>query len=791
MLTLALGIAANTTVFGWIDGLLVHPYRGVSGSEHLVAIETISARGEYSNTSYRDYRDYRDNLTSVAGLTSSLMNAFSVGPVTHPRRVFGEYVAGNYFAVLGVRTILGRSFLPAEYADKPGAFPVAVISYRLWKSMGEARQDVVGKTLRVNRYELTIVGVAPEEFQGTMPGMTVEIWIPITMAPLLNGQNNWLLEDRTARQMWVTGRLKPGVPWRQASTEVEVLSRRLAAQLPGTESGFRGALMPVWKAHFGVQTVMLAPLQILIAICLVLFLIVGANIANLQLARAIARRRELTVRLALGASRWRIARQLLTESLLLTTLGGLLGICVAALLAHTLLWLRPPFGFPLKFEFQLNADVLAFTVLLCCAGSLLTGVAPAWHTLRGNLVEALNEGGRSATSGAGQNRLRAMLVVSETALALVALIGTVLFVQSFRNARNTYPGFDTRGVLFAKYHLDTFCTDAEQRARFCLRLRDRLSTLPGIENVSFANGVPLELGMGMSSNIQVPGYAAAANEELRVQSDVVSTRYFATLRIPVLAGRDFSEQDDHSRARVGIVNQTFTRRYFGGSDPIGRRIEIDGVRTTVTGLVRDSKTRGLTGAAAAQIYLPYRQHYGDEFWTAFFIRTRGPAKVFSAAVHREAAAIDPNAGATDVIEFEEAVSGSWYAQKVAALLLSVLGSVSLALSAIGVYSVLAYGVKQREHEIGIRLALGAAPSAVIGMVLRRGLMLTAIGIMAGTMLGVYVMHMGQTLLIGVSATDPTTIAGSAFFLVLVAAVASYLPARRATKIDAAAVLREV
>jgi predicted permease len=312
VLTLALGIAANATVFSWIDTLLLRPFSGVAGGGRLAALETISPSGEYTNTSYRDYRDYRDRLKSVSGLAASLLNAFNVGRADHPRRIHGEYVSPNYFAVLGVKPVHGRAFLPSESGDNSGAAPVAVIGYRLWQSLFQGDPGVVGKTIRVNRYELTVAGIAPEEFRGTMPGMRMEIWIPMSMAPLLNGQASWLLEERGDRQMWVTARLKPGVSLDQANAEVRVCARRLAEESPRTSRGFGAGLMPIWKAHSGMQTLLLAPLRILMAVCVVLFLIVGANVANLQLARATARRKELSLRMALGAGGWRLTRQLLT-----------------------------------------------------------------------------------------------------------------------------------------------------------------------------------------------------------------------------------------------------------------------------------------------------------------------------------------------------------------------------------------------------------------------------------------------------------------------------------------------
>ena len=791
VLTLALGIATNATVFGWIDTLLLHPYPGVTGGGRLVAIETISPRGEYTNTSYRDYRDYRERLRSFSGLAAALFNAFNVGPENAPRRVFGEYVSGNYFAVLGVTPARGRTFLPSEYGDNAGAAPVAVISYRLWQDLFHGDPGLVGKPIRVNRLLLTVAGIAPEGFRGTMPGMAVELWIPMSMAPALNGQGNWLLEDRAERQMWLIGRLQAGVRWESANAEVEACARQLAQESPAVNAGFRAAAMPVYRAHLGVQTMLLRPLRILMAVCVVLFLIVGANVANLQFARATIRRKELSIRMALGADRMRIMRQLLTESLVLAGVSATCAIPVAAWLAGALLWILPPTGFPVAIDFTLNADMLAFTALLCCAGTLLTGFAPALHTVKSNLSEALKEAGRSSSPSGAQNGTRNLLVVSEVALALVALAGTALFARSFQNARAIYPGLDARNVLFAKFHLDTFCTGAKEREQFCLRLRDRIHDLPGVASVSFANAVPLEIGMGQSSPLEVEGYVPAAGEDMSVMNTIIAPQYFETLRIPLQRGRDFLERDDATSPPVAMVNEAFARRYLQGGNPLQHKVKADGVWFTITGEVKDSKYHRLTEPPAPYLYMAYRQRHGGEFWTGFFIRSTGPARGLPAAIRREAAAINPNAGGTEVVEYAEVIGASLYAQRVAAAMLAVLGAVSLLLAAVGLYSVLAFAVSQRRLEFGIRMALGAEQGNVVGLVLRRGIALTAVGIGIGVVLAVSVMRVAAGLLVGVAPDDPLAIVASAAFLAVVAIAASYLPARRATKVDPMVTLREV
>jgi predicted permease len=494
--------------------------------------------------------------------------------------------------------------------------------------------------------------------------------------------------------------------------------------------------------------------------------------------------------MALGATGGRLMRQLLTESLLLAAMGALAGIPIASWLGRSLLWLMPPVGFPLQFDFSLNADTLGFTVLLCCAGSLLTGLALAIHPVRGGMMDALKEGGRGGTSGVGQNRTRSLLVVSEVALALVALVGTALALRSFQAARAIRPGFDAHNVLFAKYHLDTFAPDEESRVQFCLRLRDRVSALPGISAVSFSDDVPLELGNSPTSEITVEGYTPAPNEQMRVANAMVAPRYFDALRIPLMEGRDFTELDDAGHAPVVVVNHAFAQRYYKGGNPVGRRIRADGDWATIIGEVADIKYRRLMEPQTPYLYTPYRQSHGDQFWMAFFIRTEGPSNGFIPAIQREATAIDANAGVSEILPFEDEIAGAVYAQKVAAALLAVLGAVSLLLAALGLYSVLAFSVSQRQHEFGIRLALGAKPSAVIGLVLRRGLALTAAGIVVGIFISAFVTQATAGLWVGVKANDPVAIAGSALFLSVVALLASYLPARRATQVDPMITLRE-
>ena len=791
VLTLALGIAANTTVFGWIDALLLHPFPGARAGERLASIETVSPTGEFSTTSWRDNLDYRDSLTLTSGVAASLFNAFAVGD-ENPQRVSGEFVSANYFTVLGVQPELGRGFLATECADASESCPVVVIGHNLWQQRFHGDRTVLGRTLRVNRHELTIVGVAPEEFRGSMPGMALGIWVPMPMAPALNGQGEWLLTDRREHQMWITARLKPGAGMEQANAEVEACARRIASLSPLTNSGFSARLMPVWKAHVGLQGLLLTPLRILMVVCGVVFLIVAANVANLQLARATARQKEFSVRLALGAGAGRLIRQLVTESLLLAAAGAVVGIALASWLGQSLGWMLPRSAFPIDLDFRLNGDILAFTIALCAVLAVMTGLAPALHSIRVDVNGSLKEGGRNGTSNSATQRARGILVVSEVALAMLALVGMGLFTRSFLNAQAMNPGLDSRNLLLVQYHVDTFCSTSEQREQFCTRLHDRLAARPGIAAVGYSLDIPLAFGNSSSSELQIAGYTPRRKEDTRAGSATVSPGYFDALGIPLLNGRDFTAQDTPETASVAIVNQTFARRFFPGGDPVGGRIrkDVNGPWITIVGMVKDSKYRSVTEAPHPHFYVPFRQSHGGEFWTAFFIRTVGPARDQIGAVRREASLVEPSAAAFPVIPFEEHVSASLFPQRVAAALLSVLGCIALLLAALGLYSVLAFAVGQREHEFGIRMALGAQPRDVLGTVVRQGLLLALAGIAAGAILTIVAARLMGGLLVNLSASDPLILGSVSLFLVVVALLASYLPARQATKVDPLTSLRQ-
>ncbi|MBS1872352.1 MAG: ABC transporter permease [Acidobacteria bacterium] len=789
-LTLALGVAANTTVFGWIDSVLLDPIPGAARSSELASLETVSPAGVEQTTAYRDYRDYRDQLRQVSGLAASLANVFTIGASQDARLLWGEFVSSNYFDVLGVRPTRGRSFRPEEASDAPGGSPVAVISDRLWRSAFNADPSAVGRTLRVNQRTLTVVGVAPADFHGTVPGLVFELWIPVSLAPEMNGQGAWLLEDRGERQMWVTGRLRPGVTMEQVRDEAAACARRIAESNPATNLGFSATVLPIWRGHLGAQQLLRSPLQILMAVCLLLFLIVGANVANLQLAVSAARRKEFGIRLALGAGPGRLIRQLLTESLLLSIIGAALGVVLAMWSRQALTWLLPPINLPIEVAARINWRTLAFLVVLCIAGAILTGLAPALHSVRSGIADRLRESSRGSTSGAGARRTRWTLCAAEVSLAMAALVATGVLVRNFDRARSLDPGLDARRVACAKYYVETFCRTRDERRQFSIRLADRLRATPGVAAVSYSNFIPLEFGEGSAGPIEVEGYAPAPGEDMRVANSGVSPGYFDTLGIPLLEGRDFRDQDEPGTARVVIVNQTFARRYLAGRPAVGHRIHSGGAWSTIVGVSRDIKTRRLTEPPAPYVYSAARQTSGGEFWMAFFVRSTGPVSGVLASLDREAAAVHPATRGSAFVPYQDWIGAALYPQRVAATLVAVVGASAVLLAALGMYSVLAFAVTQRTNEFGIRIALGALPWHVFSEVARQGLGLTVVGLVAGGLIAAAALRFASSLAPELSAADPAAFAGAVVLLCAVGLLASYLPARRATKVDPVEALRQ-
>jgi len=793
VLTTGLGIACTTTVFSWIDAVLLHPYPGASRSDELAVLEMIipGAPNGGTSLSWVDYRDYRDRSRTLSGLAMWRQCAFTLGDGEKARLAWGELVSGNYFEVMGVKPQTGRAFTLEESGDSLGASPVAVISTHLWRDYFHSDPAIVGKTVRVNRHSLAIVGVAPPSFHGSWPVMQYDLWVPATMGAALGSVPERAFHERDYRGEFESiCRLRPGVSVSSARSEVAALAASLAAVNPKTNFGVGATVLPTWEAHNGVNELMRAPLRILMAVSFLVLLVVCANVANLLLARSVARQREFGIRCAVGAGRSRLALQVLTETFVLAAGGAGVGIIMLMWMQGAMLAMLPNVGFPVAVAYTLNPRLLLFTAAACVVTALISGASPALFVFRSNLNEVLKEGSRSDAAGAASRRTRGFLAIGEVALAAVALIAAGLFMRSFQKLRAIQPGFDSANVLVGRFFIETAGYSGEQIRQFSLRLKERLLTSPEIESVSYSDVIPLTTTAGPYNDLTVEGYTPKPNESLSVNRAIVGPDYFAAMRIPILEGREFNERDDPAAEPVIIVNQTFARRYYRGESPVGRKVRAGGRLCRVIGLARDSRYFSPGESSRPFFYLSFQQIVNPfpEFYV--MLRTRISPNQAIPILRRAVAQTDSNASAYHAISLAEYIEIATFGQKVAARLMGSLALMCLLLASLGLYSVMSYTVSQRISEIGIRMAMGASPWNVIAMVVGQGMRLALAGIVLGTLAAFAFTRFIASMLTGVDASDPATFALAALFLLTVTLLATSLPAFRATRIDPLPALRK-
>jgi len=631
--------------------------------------------------------------------------------------------------------------------------------------------------------------VAPEGFHGTSSGLDYEMWMPLTMYGQLTHTGTWMLRDRNARYFVMYARLAPSVTMEQARAEVQALANRMAVADADSNQGIGATVLPVWRSHFGTQSILLTPITILMGASGVVLLIVCANLANLLLARATGRLKEFSVRLAMGARPMRLIQQLLTETLLMAVAGSVCGLILANLLGGALRWLLPAVARPAMLQPPLDGQVLAFTMALAFGVAILAGLAPALHASRANVNEMLKEGGRSGSSGGHSHRLRGLLVTSEVALAVVALVGAGLFLKSFQTARSMDPGFKPEGVALARFDFSTAGYDARQTDSFCRRLREELERQPGVIAVSYDDSAPLGFFGGNWETLEVEGYVPGSNENMKIYRDLVSPGYFETMKIPLVDGRDFDLHDDATSLKVMIVNQEFVRRFLANRSVIGRRVHGWGEWFTIVGVAKDSKYHRVTESPQPYFYIPIRQIFRPEYGLTFDVRTSGSVNEAIVALRRGAAAIDPALTIFDAEPMTEYVAASLFGAKIAASLLSVLSGLGLLLAAIGLYSVMAYAVAQRTGEIGIRVTLGAQPRDIMRLVVRQGIAFAAAGLVVGSLAAAALARVVAAMLVGVGPADPLVYAAATAFTVFVTLASAAIPAWRALRVDPAVALR--
>jgi len=786
VLTLAVGIGGNATVFSWIRSVLLNPLPGIADASRLVAAETIMPSGEFHTSSYPDYKDYRDRNHSFSGLVGFELAGvdMSLRNDAPSERVWGIIATENYFDVLGAHAAMGRTF-HAERNQALNSDPYIVLGYGLWTRRFGSDRNVVGRIVHVNGHPFTVIGVMPRNFYGSIVGINAEYFVPMMMQPQVLPWED--LEERYPTFVHIMGRLKPGVTISQAQSEMSTLAADFQKEFPNSEKNVRISVVPVWAAHYGVQDFLRSVLGFLMVVAVFVVLIACVNVANLLLARATSREREIAIRAAMGAGRSRLVRQLLAESFVLAFAGGAVGIFLALWGTNLLAFFLPPAHLPVGLPLGLDATVLAFTLILSLLTGIVFGLAPAWRGSHANLNQSLKEGSRSSGPGAGGHRIRDLLVVSEMVLATVLLVGAGLLLRSLRNAETAGPGFNSNHVALAAFDLRSKGYSSGQAASYYDRLLERIRAVPGVQSASLERFVPLWFTGRSYSTTRIENYTPQPGEDMGIDLNVVGPDYFKVLQIPLVSGRDFAEQDRPGAPKVVVVNQTMAKRFWPGQDPTGHRVHIYGDWRTVVGVARDIKYHRMNEPSQCFIYLPELQVEGTD--ANILIRSQLPTATAIGAVRAASTSLDSKVQPIETDDLDGLLHVSLFANRIAATIAAVLGTLGMFLASLGIYGVLSYNVSQRSREIGIRIALGAQKNHVLRLVVGHGLRLAVFGAALGIVAALVITRGMRSLLFGVSATDPVTFTAVALLVTAVAILAAYLPARRATRVDPMVALR--
>ena len=790
--TLALGIGANTAIFSFINAFFLKNFT-VRAPEELVTLYTTDERNPgllpVSHLNFRDYQDQNEVFSGLACFGFAPANLVVDG---EPSQLNGEIVSGNYFDVLGVSAALGRTFRPEEYAT-PGTHPVIVLGFAFWQRQLGGDRDIVGRTLLLNGSAFTVVGVAPADFKGLNTLNSPDFWVTTASHKLiLNGLFLNFFDLRRALLFNLVGRLKPGVSVTQAEAGLQPISARLAADYPNDNQGRGLRLVPLAESGINPnqrQNFKLAGVLLLSLAGLVLF-IACANIANLLLARATGRQREVALRLALGAERSRLVRQFLTESLLLSGLGGVAGLFVAQWTQQLLWSLRPPF-FPADMVISLDGRVLAFALLTALTTGLLFGLAPAWSATKPELTAVLKEETGGAAARAPLFSFRNLLVAGQIALSVIALVVAGLFIKSLRHAQQDDPGWDTRHLGLLSVNLSAQGYDGQRGLGWLRSAVERVRTLPGVTGATFATGSLLNGGgllrtlrpQGDDDNLRTNGVLMSYNH--------ISPGFLRTMGIPLVAGRDFTDADDTTRPGVVLINEHMAKLAWPGRDPLGQKIKVFGseIPVEVVGVVKDVTFDNIGEDPKSYVLFPMAQEPDRAGFATLHVRTAADVAALMPAIRKEIQALDPALPLLNVTTMEENIRQGLWAPRTGAALLSLFGGLALLLAAIGVYGIMSYSVGRRTREIGIRMAIGARSADVLGLILNQGLLIVAVGMVLGLGAAWLVARNFENLLFGVGAGDPATYALITLLLAGVALFACWLPARRATKVDPLVALR--
>jgi len=794
VLSLALGIGANTTIFTLVNTVLLNPIP-VRDPQTLVSMFTTDEKNKnnvfnffgVSNPNYKDYRDQNRSFVEMAAYGGVPINLSGGG---EPEQINGNIVSGNFFSLLGVQPVLGRSFL-AEEDKVDGAHPVTLLSDKLWKRRFASDASIVGKPITLNGQAYTVVGVAPPGFQGVNTLGGPDLWVPVAMhGQILSGIFAENYEERRALIFNVIARLKPGVTMSQAEGELRTIATRLEKEYPTPNGGRSVTLLPLSQTTVNpnIRRVFVVAGGLLMTIVGIVLLIACANVANLLLARATARRKEIAIRLSMGAGRLRLVRQLMTESAVLALLGGAAGLLVAFWARDLLLASRPPQFFIGQIDLNLDARVLLFTLLVSLLTGIVFGVVPALQASRPDLVVELKE--RTGQPGHAGRRvnLRNILVVAQVALSFVSLIGAGLFLRSLQNTERINPGFEAQDLVTLTTDVGAQGYDRVRGEEYQRRLLEKVRGLPGVRAAALSANLPMGGGFGRTVFPEGQEASAGAVGQFTTANEM-SLGYLDTLGIKLRRGRDIAETDKQGAPLVVVINEAMAKQFWKGEDALGKRFKFfgDAEFRQVVGIVEDTKIFTLGEDPQPQAYIPVLQQYNPAM--TLNVRAKTDGKSLLPTIRQAVQALEPTMPLTNVQTADDLIQQVLWAPRMGATLLGIFGLIALTLAAIGIYGVMSYSVNQRTVEFGLRMALGARPADVLGLVLRQGMLFVAIGLLIGLVAALLGMQLVAALLVGMSATDPLTFALISLLLAVVAGLAGYVPARRATRVDPMVALR--
>ncbi len=788
-LTLALGIGANTTIFSALNGVMLRPLPVANADRLVVFGGQRQGSDSFSDLSYADFQDMRAQANGFSDVLAYSVNlaGFESGNRTEP--VILSYVSGNYFPALGLKPVEGRLIYGPE-TEKLGTEQVVVLGYGYWKKRFNADPNIVGQQVKLNGHTFTVVGVTPESFHGLYSLVDMQAYLPMGLETLWSqrADKNEYWTKRDSRNLKVLGVLQPGISRQRAQGSVDVVGQRLAQQHPDTSKGVSYRLYPERLARpdpdpgngtviAGIVFMGLAGLVLLLA-C--------SNVANIVLVRATAREREMAIRTALGAARTRIVRQLMTESILLALLGGGAGLLVGSWASQLISSIRLEVaGTPLRFDFGFDWRVFSFGLLAALVTGAIVGLAPAWRAARGDFNKVLHEGSRGVL-GSGRSRVRSALVVLQVAVSLMLLVAAGLFVRSAQNAEHNYLGFDPHNVLNVTMQTQTIGFDAARTKQFFRDMEDRVRVLPGVQSVSIASTVPM--GYSNSGSAVYPEGKSASDKDAVPSAlyNSVDPAYFSTMRVPLLRGRGFNEQDTDKSPQVATINEAMAKKIWPNEDPLGKRFSAKGLAgpfLEVVGLTKQGRYNDPVDDTTLFYYVPQAQ--SPTTFITLQVRTAGLPEALIPDVDRQIHALAPGLPLTDVQSMEESLGGvnGFFLFRMGKYFAVTLGAIGLILALVGVYGVISYVAAQRTHEIGVRMALGAGRGDILKMVMRQGFVLVGAGVVIGLILTFVLMRGISSLLVGVSPTDPLTLGLGAVMLAAVGLLASFIPARRAMQVE--------